>query len=137
MGIWKAFFSYLTAAKCVPRESTSTTTKKKGAVYSPEDALMTYKLVHSQQHHHGGAVNISYATLDNGTTPIKREGSPAIAHDLPTVKVEIDNEQPMRSLDDNMIAAVTETLFFVMPNTSGLVASYKVRRTHYIGVFGL
>ena len=138
IGIWKTFFSYLTAAKFVPRESTTTsktftTTKKKGAVYSPEDALMGYKPVHSQQRHHGGAVNTSYATLDNGTTPIKREDSPAVAHDLPTVKAEVDAEQPMRDLDDNKIAPVTETLFFVMPNTSGLVASYKVRRAHSIG----
>ena len=138
MGIWKTFFSYLTAAKFVPRESTTTsktsTTKKKGAVYSPEDALMAYKLVHSQHHRHGGAFNTSYATLDNGTTPIKREDSPAVAHDLPTVKVEVDDEQPMRDLDDNKMAPVTETLFFVMPNTSGLVASYKVRRAHSIGL---
>ena len=124
MGIWKAFFSYLTAFKCVPRESmasnSSPGSKKKKTGYSPEDALMPFKLVHSQERD----------TLDDDKTTIKREDPSVVACGLPTVKVEPDDEQPLCSLDDNKMAPITETLFFVMPNTSGLVAGYKVCRRH-------
>lgn len=122
MGIWKAFFQYLVAYDFVPRGEIGN--RRKGTSYSPADALMPYKLVHPQQNH-GDAPD---ATLDGDHAPVKREDSPAIAHSLPTVKLEIDDEQPIRSLDENKIAPVTETLFFVMPNTSGLVAGYKVCR---------
>jgi G:T/U-mismatch repair DNA glycosylase len=133
MGIWKAFFQYLTAFNFVGMATpkVSTANRKRGAAYSPEDALMPYKLVHFQQHHKG-VLNISDASLDDGHASVKREDSPAVSHSLLTVELETDGEQPMCSLDDNKIAPVTETLFFVMPNTSGLVAGYKVCRRHSV-----
>lgn len=130
MGIWKAFFGYLVSSKSVPAGSHTTSSKsllggaKKGAGrLLPENALMSYKLVHTFKVEEGDP---SDTLIADATPPLIPKPEPS---SLPTIKLEPDEDPPMRALDDSDqgIAPVTETLFFVMPNTSGLVSSYKVR----------
>lgn len=124
MGIWKELMKYMVASKAVPPKSQSASfsgdKKNGGGRLLPENALMPYKLVHTFH------VKDDSIEPDKAVLPVKREPSPLPEHSTPPEVKSEEEESAMRDLDEHPAVPVTETLFFVMPNTSGLVASYKV-----------
>ncbi|KAF8318692.1 DNA glycosylase [Clavulina sp. PMI_390] len=113
MGLWKAFFNCLKTTGAVapnaPVMPVPPSGPKRGSTLQPENAVMPYKIVH--------------------VFDVPEEGPEAPTLAIPSdameiVKKEEEDEPDMRDIL-NDLPSVTETILFVMPNTSGLVTSYK------------
>lgn len=124
MGIWKVFFDFLVSAGHITRNFPPARAQKvKGKAYGPGDAIMPLKIRHVFGMEEGVVEKLSDLVVG-----VKQKEEVEA-----TVKLEEcdADDLHLRDLasDDPSMAAVGETLFFVMPNTSGLVAGYKVRRS--------